>query len=220
MYGGRENDGMTRRSVRRLILALGCRGASRAQGQYLGGMVLDKQTAKPLNSVRVVLLDSGGKSALSEVSSGANGTFLLQVPAAGIYRVAFARDLGMLALSHPVAVADTAFVQRQFELDLSTVGFYLESQVTAPVMPKPGNPTPRYPVDLRNKFVSGEVIVQFVVDTTGRADMNTLRVQLATDPGFAEAVQAALPAMQFFPARIEQRLVRQVVFMPFSFSIR
>ena len=41
---------MIKRSVRAIILALGCFSASRAQGEYLGGMVLDKQTAKPLYS--------------------------------------------------------------------------------------------------------------------------------------------------------------------------
>src|SRR3954466_124881 len=49
---------------------------------------------------------------------------------------------------------------------------YFEFQVEKQVSPFPGNPPPRYPDMLRSANVEGEVLAQFVVDTTGRADMS------------------------------------------------
>ncbi len=49
---------------------------------------------------------------------------------------------------------------------------YFEFQVEKQVSPYPGNTAPRYPDMLRSANVEGEVLAQFVVDTTGRADMS------------------------------------------------
>src|SRR6185295_9502086 len=49
---------------------------------------------------------------------------------------------------------------------------YFEFQVEKQVAPMPNNSAPRYPDMLRSANVEGEVLAQFVVDTSGRAEMN------------------------------------------------
>ncbi len=96
---------------------------------------------------------------------------------------------------------------------------YLESEVEKPAMAAPGSPTPRYPNLLQLSGVEGQVIVSFVVDTTGRADVRSLTILKSANELFTAAVRAALPGMRFIPAEAGGRKVRQLVLLPFSFSI-
>jgi periplasmic protein TonB len=96
---------------------------------------------------------------------------------------------------------------------------YFEYQVEKPVMAVPGSPSPRYPDILKSAGVEGEVVVSFVVDTTGRADMNHVTILKATHPLFEAAVRTALPSMRFLPAEIGGKKVKQQVQQPFVFNI-
>jgi protein TonB len=58
-----------------------------------------------------------------------------------------------------------------------------------------------------------------VVDTSGRADMNTFKVLKSTNDLFSAAVRSALPRMKFFPAEVGGHKVRQLVQQPFTFNI-
>lgn len=84
----------------------------------------------------------------------------------------------------------------------------------------PESAAPRYPPDLLAKRVQGQAIVQFVVDTSGQADVNSFSIVLASHPDFAAAVRDALPGMKFASARIGTTKVRQLVELPFSFAIK
>src|SRR5436190_18386264 len=79
---------------------------------------------------------------------------------------------------------------------------YFEFQVEKQVAPAPGNPSPRYPDMLRSANVEGEVLAQFVVDTTGKADMSTFKVLKETHALFTQAVKTALPQMRFYAAEV------------------
>ncbi|HYC52326.1 MAG TPA: TonB family protein [Gemmatimonadaceae bacterium] len=83
----------------------------------------------------------------------------------------------------------------------------------------PESAAPRYPAELLEKRIQGQAIVQFVVDTNGRADVNSFSVVLASHPDFAQSVRDALPGMRFSSARIGALKVRQLVELPFSFNI-
>jgi TonB family protein len=83
----------------------------------------------------------------------------------------------------------------------------------------PNNPEPDYPNILRSTGQVGNVVVSFVIDTTGRADMHTYKVESASHPLFEEAVKKVLPRYQFIPAEIDGRLVRMVVRLPFEFRM-
>jgi protein TonB len=96
---------------------------------------------------------------------------------------------------------------------------YFEFQVEKQVAPTPGNPQPRYPDMLRSANVEGEVLVQFVVDTTGRAEMGTFKVLKSSHDLFTNSVKQALAAMRFYPAEIGGRKVKQLVQQPFNFSL-
>jgi protein TonB len=96
---------------------------------------------------------------------------------------------------------------------------YFEFQVEKPVVQAPGSPTPRYPDMLRQAGVEGEVLAQFVVDTTGRAEAGSLKILKSSHDLFAQAVKNALPQMRFIPAEVGGRRVKQLVQQPFSFGI-
>jgi protein TonB len=96
---------------------------------------------------------------------------------------------------------------------------YFEFQVEKQVSQVPGNPAPRYPDMLRSANVEGEVLAQFVVDTTGRAEMSTFKVLKSTHDLFTNAVKASLPNMKFFPAEVGGKKVKQLVQMPFQFNL-
>jgi len=97
---------------------------------------------------------------------------------------------------------------------------FKEFAVRAEVTPVAGNPAPRYPDALRAAGVEGSVVVQFVVDTMGHGDMNTLKVLKSTDEAFTTAVRNALPNMKFKPAEVDAgRKVKQLLQMPFEFNM-
>lgn len=96
---------------------------------------------------------------------------------------------------------------------------YFEYQVEKPVMAVPGSPTPRYPDILKSAGVEGEVVVAFVVDTTGRADVSSLKILKSTHELFSAAVRTALPTMRFLPAEVGGKKVKQLVQQPFVFNI-
>jgi len=96
---------------------------------------------------------------------------------------------------------------------------YFEFQVEKQVAPAPGNPSPRYPDMLRSANVEGEVLAQFVVDTTGKADMSTFKVLKETHALFTQAVKTALPQMRFYAAEVGGKKVKQLVQMPFQFNL-
>ena len=96
---------------------------------------------------------------------------------------------------------------------------YFEFQVEKPVVPAPGSTSPRYPDMLRQAGVEGEVLAQFVVDTTGRAEPNTLKILKSSHDLFVQSVKNALPQMKFIPAEVGGRKVKQLVQQPFTFSI-
>jgi periplasmic protein TonB len=96
---------------------------------------------------------------------------------------------------------------------------YFEYQVEKPVMAVPGSPSPRYPDILKSAGVEGEVVLSFVVDTTGRIDLTRVTVLKSTHELFLAAVKTALPGMRFLPAEVGGKKVKQLVQQPFAFNI-
>src|SRR6476469_2671025 len=77
---------------------------------------------------------------------------------------------------------------------------FFEFQVDKPAQQMQNGWQPRYTESLRDAQISGEVQAEFVVDTTGRAEMRTFKVLKATNDQFASAVKAALPSARYLPA--------------------
>jgi TonB family protein len=96
---------------------------------------------------------------------------------------------------------------------------FFEFQVEKVAELAPGNTAPRYPDMLRSANVEGEVLAQFVVDTTGHVDMNSLKVLKTTHDLFTNSVKQSLPNIKFSPALVGGRKVKQLVQMTFPFSL-
>jgi len=95
---------------------------------------------------------------------------------------------------------------------------YFEFQVEKPALAREDNPKPQYPSMLESAGVEGEVLVQFVIDTTGRADMSTFKVLKSSNDLFTNSVRNVLPRMKFYPAETGGRKVKELVQFPFSFA--
>jgi periplasmic protein TonB len=78
---------------------------------------------------------------------------------------------------------------------------------------------PTFPTSLRQSGRAGKVLVQFVVDTTGRAEMDGFKVMETSDPLFAESVRNVLPRYRFSPGEGGGRRVRTLVQLPFDFTL-
>lgn len=100
-----------------------------------------------------------------------------------------------------------------------TEPLYQEFRVDTAVKPISMTP-PHYPDSLRAAKIEGQVLLQFVVDTSGRPEMSTVRVRQSTNIAFTRAAIASLGGARFSPARVKGRAVRQVVQLPFQFALR
>jgi len=65
-----------------------------------------------------------------------------------------------------------------------------------------------YPEVMRHRGIVGEALLEFVVDTNGRAEPPSLRLVNATHSGFAPAAGAAVVSARFRPARLSGTTVR------------
>jgi protein TonB len=103
--------------------------------------------------------------------------------------------------------------------DASSDGAFFQSEVEKPAIALRNNPVPRYPEILRAAGVEGTVLVQFIVDTAGHAELQSLQVLHSTHELFVRSVRASLPGMGFLPAETGGRKVRMWVRMPFEFAM-
>ncbi len=96
---------------------------------------------------------------------------------------------------------------------------YQEYQIEHAAAFAPSTGHPRYPDILKQAGVEGQVIASFVVDTTGRADVSTVKILKSTHLLFENAVVAAIPTMRFTPALVGGKSVNQLVTLPFNFQL-
>lgn len=82
-----------------------------------------------------------------------------------------------------------------------------------------GAPTP-YPESMRKLGTPGEVTMSFVIDTDGRAEMNSVRVVSATASAFVDAARQTLATMRFTAAESQGRKVRSRVAQTFTFAVQ
>lgn len=95
---------------------------------------------------------------------------------------------------------------------------YFEFMADPPARLRPDSPRPAYPPSLRDAGVRGEVLAQFVVDSTGRVDARSFKVLRATHDQFVTSVRASLDSLRYSPARVQGRAVRQLVQESFLFG--
>ena len=96
---------------------------------------------------------------------------------------------------------------------------YFEFKVDKQVAQIPDTVQLRYPKQLRAANVEGQVLLQFVVDTNGRADPSKAKAIRSSHELFTAAVMEVLPKLRFTPAEVGRRKVMQLVQQPFTFSL-
>jgi protein TonB len=96
---------------------------------------------------------------------------------------------------------------------------YFEFQVEKPAEMMSDSPKPKYPSVLESSGIAGEVQAQFVVSSSGRADMDSFKVLKSTNELFTQAVKNVLPRMKFSPAMIGGKPVNQLVQQSFQFAV-
>ncbi len=96
---------------------------------------------------------------------------------------------------------------------------YFEFQVEKQAASIPGSMQLRYPSILQSQNVEGKVTAQFVVDTTGRAEMNSWKVLETSNELFSAAAKDAVRNAKFYPAEVGGRKVRQLVQLPLAFTL-
>jgi len=76
-----------------------------------------------------------------------------------------------------------------------------------------------FPPSLFAGGVKGLVVAEFVIDTTGRVENETIGIVSSTHPLFTAAVRSALAGAVYIPAVKDGQRVRQVVQQPFDFRL-
>ncbi|HKS05792.1 MAG TPA: energy transducer TonB [Gemmatimonadaceae bacterium] len=103
---------------------------------------------------------------------------------------------------------------------INTDQTYYEFQVEKPASQVSGIGVPVYPEMLKNAGFQGKVLASFVIDTTGKVDVATFKIISSSHDLFTKAVRDQLRNMKFLPAEVGGRKVKQLVQLPFEFSIR
>jgi TonB family protein len=94
-----------------------------------------------------------------------------------------------------------------------------EFQVDKAAAAIPGTSAPAYPELLKASGIEGEAMVQFVVDTLGRAEPGSFKVLTSTHEAFGTSVRLARPPMRFLPAEADGKKVRMLVQQSFAFAL-
>jgi len=78
---------------------------------------------------------------------------------------------------------------------------------------------PSYPTLLRASQIEGRVILEFVVDTTGRIEPSSVNTISSSHSQFERAARQALMSCRYRPASFNQQLARVLVRMPYTFAL-
>ena len=76
-----------------------------------------------------------------------------------------------------------------------------------------------FPPSLFAEGVRGRVVAEFVIDTSGRVEHETIGIVSSTHPLFTASVRSALAEAVYIPAVKDGQRVRQVVHQPFDFRL-
>ncbi len=142
-------------------------------------------------------------------------------------------------LGYALTVADSNGVARTFVMDTGTLVEFLDLVLTGVMAAtrlsdadlRRAGPVAETPVSLARSVsavyprnaqlagVSGKALVQFVVDTTGRAKPETINCLEATFKDFADAAVGTVRTMVFHPATLDGHKIERLVQDPFEFNL-
>ena len=189
--------------------------------QTVQGILLSEKAQMPVAKAQVALVNDSGRITSTTLSDSATGTFYLDVPKSGRYRIRALIGHGGLSFSPFFTVDSNQTIERKFivpEWPKAVLEAYLAEDVTKPATYPPGNRSPRYPDALRAAQRRGIVRAMCVVDTTGRAIADTFRVIQSDDAAFTKALEDWFESAHFIPAEREGIKVPQVFDMGVDFG--
>jgi protein TonB len=120
----------------------------------------------------------------------------------------------------PVNAFDPGVLRDAFQRTPVDGRVYSEDLVERAVIPRANNPQPDYPATLRAAMVEGSVLLQFVVDSTGSVEPQSVAVLQPAHALFVESARRWLTRTRYTPAQIGDRPVRQLVQQELVFSLR
>ena len=191
--------------------------APNAGAQTIGGRAVQPTSRVPAAGIVAIATDSATAS-VTVARADSSGIFYLNVPRAGTYGLVFVSGLALPQSAGKVSVGANDFHDATYVVAMEPEVAFIERELDKHAAPYPGNKMPHYPDSLRNAGVQGDVLVEFVIDSTGLALPSTFFILRTSDPRFIQAVTDALPAMRFYPAERRGRAVAERVTMPFEFG--
>jgi TonB family protein len=102
---------------------------------------------------------------------------------------------------------------------LACAGRQLQSDEPLKAPERLWSPPLDYPTDLMLEGVEGEVLLEAVVDSTGRVERETIRVLASSRPGFREPAIEMLVQTRFRPASRGDRPIAAFVQIPVKFEL-
>jgi hypothetical protein len=193
-----------------------------AGAQTLGGQVVQLDTKKPLGGAAVALVDDSAR-VVASASASSEGSFYLDAPAAGAYRLVLLVSGGSF-VSPSVQLAAGKTVEQIFsvpDVPSSFAATLFARDVQKPATQVPGNRGPVYPAGLAEAGIRATISTMFVVNEVGQPDLTTFRV-LNTSPNerFVESIREALERTRFVPAKSKgDEWVPQVVQYTYDFGL-
>lgn len=201
-----------------------------------GGIAIFMGITKLQMGMAAALAVAGGVTLWSEVKSGAE----LRAENAGLAAAVAAKTSngrapadGTAAASSSSAATPTVQQLRREESDLRrqlaarsappstgtasadpTLDFKQLDKQPVPVK----RVRPKYPVELRNTGINGEVLLSFVIGRDGKA--GDIIIERATNEAFGEAARTAVEQWEFTPGEKDGKAVRVRVQAPISFNMQ
>lgn len=77
-----------------------------------------------------------------------------------------------------------------------------------------------YPEALRSAGVTGETVLQFIIDENGRVESGSVEIVSSSNDEFAAAARRIVSSMRFSPAKAGGRTVRVTTTLPVTWAIR
>jgi Carboxypeptidase regulatory-like domain/TonB-dependent Receptor Plug Domain/Gram-negative bacterial TonB protein C-terminal len=206
----REMPGVSMRTLRGGVVTVSIRGARCAPIFYMDGF---PATSGPMD---LDMIDLSGVEGI-EVYGG-----MSSIPAE-FMSVVGGESCGVIAVWSRPTRPRKQRIEQASDVDLENLlasrAVYTSDQVDDPARLTSGSATPIYPDSLWNAGVAGRVVAEFIVDPEGLIEPGSVRIVSATHAYFASAVAGALATTVFRAAVLGGKPVRQVVQLPFVFSL-
>ncbi len=190
--------------------ALGAAGAARSDGGADSGFIRTSGGAvalRPISSPSVARPTSSGGSAESSAPGRGAPNQAEETPPLELGRAIKAPlpNVNVVAGDSIARVADAKVGGDGFSRQFWTSGLDKKGGGAESTSPRNAKlmgdmPQPFYPEFLRKNGIEGEVVVQFVVDVTGRPDLSTLEVVRSPHDALTTSVRKVVERMRFEPA--------------------